>query len=467
MIQQNAVIINYDRIKLSHESNSIIENSPTFDNLKLPINSTIGYSQALSQFRITRHEHSIHSAKQAHLLKNAELTPYELKCLEVALLLHDLGHTLGSHSIDKLYYSMADSPHLTEFGYSEHDYHEYHTVQLLQSQEFLDIFRHNLTLLSDVIAILSHDDTRPFNIKCPNIRGSSLSQKQIKMLYDLKDWLDRISYLELEYLASGSTDKIINSALVQLQQFRATIEIHDKQMVFRSGSCAQNIILLRERLFEETVYHPLAQAYDEYIKRNITESCHTYDQLKTAALTSPEDLFSPELYQVLIRNSTRCLTEELTPLLTLDSYFLTDIGINAFAEYSNNKYQCFTRSVLKRPFSASFGELIINLCANERLDRDIYTIHTKKPHREFNYLMIQDNKIVPERKTVNVTPNQPVIIAIRNPTSEAEVQTLKSKIEREFVKRQWVRPDLNFDALYDRNIFKQRAGTILARHYTL
>ena len=130
MIQQNAAIINYDRIKLSHESNSIIENSPTFDNLKLPINSTIGYSQALSQFRITRHEHSIHSAKQAHLLKNAELTPYELKCLEVALLLHDLVHTLGSHSIDKLYYTLPDSLNLatqsmiitntTQFNYCSH-----------------------------------------------------------------------------------------------------------------------------------------------------------------------------------------------------------------------------------------------------------------------------------------------------------------------------------------------------------
>jgi len=465
MIHQHATVINYDRIKLCEESTSIIEHSNSFNRLKQPINSTIGYSQALNQFRISRYEHSIHAAKQAHLLSNANLTPYELKCLEVALLLHDLGHTLGSHSIDKLYYSMADSPQLTKFGYSEYDYHEYHTVEILQTEEFKSIFK-DAQLLSDVLAILSYDDKRPFSEKCPGFTEPSLSGAQIKMIYELKEWLDRVSYLELEYLVSKSTSEIINSAINQLNQFRQAIEIYHGQVVIRGGYHAQNVIILREALYAETVYHPLAYAYDEYIKRNISDSCHTYAELKSAAAYSTETLFTPELYDVLTQKSHWCLSEQLVPLITIDHYFLTDIGLNAFSEYSSNKYKCLTRSVLKRPFSASFGELIVNLCANSHSEHDIYTIHLSRQTKDFNYLTIDGQTINQHRKRVNAVQTTSVIIAVRCSETQAEVDILKQKLEREFVTRQWVRADLKFSAIYDRNIFKSRAGSILRRDYT-
>lgn len=460
---QTSVIINYDRINLTRESSSIIENSESFEKLRLPLNSTVGHSQVLSQFRVTRHEHSIHAAKQAHLLRNADLTSYELKCLELALLLHDLGHTLGSHSIDKLYYSMADSPQIAKFGYTEQDYHEYHTVELVQGQEFKDLFKHNPTLLSDVIAVLSYDDKRPFEQKCKGFPGSTLSPEQTKMLYDLKDWLDRVSYLELEYLASGAPDEIVATAVTQLAQFKNTIEIHNKQLIFRNNTAVENIISLRERLFEETVYHPLACAYDEYIKRNISNSCHTYQELKEAAFTNPEMVFAPELYEVLMRRTDRCLSQELTPLLIVDHYFLTDIGLNAFSEYSNNQYQGFTQSVLKRPFSASYAELLINMSMGPSAELDLYTMIAKRPLKEYNYTALVNNVPTEVNKICNSSAAPTIIIALRNAESTAQIQTVKDKIEQEFIKRKWVRPDLNFNLLYDQDIFKSNSGSILKK----
>jgi hypothetical protein len=62
--------------------------------------------------------------------------------------------------------------------------------------------------------------------------------------------------------------------------------------------------------------------------------------------------------------------------------------------------------------------------------------------------------------------NTSVIIAVRNVETQAQVDILKCKLEREFVKRRWVRSDLDFSKLYDRSIFKLRAGSILKKDYT-
>lgn len=460
---QSSVIINYDRIKLSRESSSIIDHSESLDKLRLPLNSTVGHSQVLSQFRITRHEHSIHAAKQAHLLRNADLTSYELQCLELSLLLHDLGHTLGSHSIDKLYYSMADSPQIAKFGYSEQDYHEYHTVELLQTQEFKDLFRNNLTLLSDVISVLSYDDKRPFEQKCNGFPSPTLAPNQTKMLYELKDWLDRVSYLELEYLVSGAPEETVAAAIGQLHQFKNTIEVHNKQLVFRNNASVENIISLREKLFEETVYHPLAYAYDEYIKRNIVTSCHKYRDLKDAAFTDPGRIFTPELYEVLSQQTNRCLSHELTPIVILDHYFLTDVGLAAFTEYSNTQYQCLTQSILKRPFSASFAELMLNLCINSSAGSDLYTIAAQRPRKEYNYTTLVNGVPTEVNKIINRDAAPTIIIALRNAESSTQVELVRNKIQQEFIKRKWVRTDLNFNLLYDENIFKANSGSILAR----
>jgi hypothetical protein len=485
-----AKLPNYASIQLSETSESIIETSPSFKKLKILINSTIGYSEHSEEFsKIRRFDHSVYAAKQAHLLPSAKLTDYEKMCLELALLLHDVGHALGSHTIDKLYHAMSENkntatPDISAYGYSKHDYHEYHTSKLVASTEYKTLFS-NDQLLSDVLAILAFEDIRSQADKDKDYQFKirpSLSGDQIKMLYTLKDWLDRLSYLELEYLnCRDFSDQDKQNAIAAFERFRSSIEIKNNTAVIRQKrrppeamlitqydadideSPAVEIIRLREQLFNRSVYHPLSAAYDEYIMRGTRVHDATYSSVRRALSESPMSIFSPEVYRTLTHQSRYCLSRELVPLVTIDHYFLTSRGQLAFQPYGACDFRQFTQLICaENKYLASFGELLLNDRISKELSRptELYVLKVKRPTKTFTYDTIDDSGIIkPMTQRVNDTNNFSVIVALkllRQQQVPALIELSKDIVESEFKKRGWVYGELNFQHLYNPNIFTEK-----------
>jgi len=449
---------NYERIELTKESLNIIHNSESFNKLRIPINSTLGYSKLYNQFKLSRFDHSVHSAKQAHLLKNSNLTDYEIKCLELALLLHDLGHTLGSHSIDKLYSLTKNRPEIEQYGYSKQDYHEYHTVELLTTPEFKKLFKDH-SLLADVISILSHHDIRPLDVKAPGIHSKPrLSKEQTAVLYELKDWLDRVSYLELEYLLSKANKPIVESAMQSLNNFRNTLTV-EQDVLLLNETHTLAVIELRKRLFGELVYHPLSMAYDEYIRRNVVIKDITYEQLKSLATASAETLFTKPLFDLLTQRSNACLSDRLIPLLTIDHDFLTSIGKAAFQPIAEPGFKNLTKDLLKRDTYTSYAELLINLkIANSRhlyvlsspTEMKNFTFFSKTSSNEIKYLELQSQEF-----------NDPVVVIATDQTHSSKVlDDLHKDIVNIFKQSRWIPKNLDADKILDANIFKRRANII-------
>ena len=468
-------------VKLSEQSWQIISQSPSFNQLKRPINSTIGYSEELKSLRqVTRYEHSIHAAKQAHLLKNANLSEHEIQCLELALLLHDVGHVLGSHSIDKLFGSLSDAPKLDTYGNSGYDFHEYHTAKLVASDEIKSLFSSS-TLHANVMAILTYEDERSISDKARYYGFSNnvtLSDSKLKILYTLKDWLDRVSYLELEYSAINFRQDIKDDAITKLNRFRDAVEIHDQVLAIRQNrreptaflmsevqsdqSPAYDIITLREALFEETVYHCLSSAYDEVVSRG-THANFTYDSLHSELFQSSSRnymrIFKPQTYQILSNQAVVSLTQELTPIITLDHWFLTEIGINAFRKTKPGEHSNLIQNVVENKLNSSFAELLIHAELSDVLkSHRLLVITSGRTQKTFGYNSIDSSGVVhTESCTVNSASKPTTIVALYayNP-QESLVAVLKERIKNIFIRRGWTHPELNFSRLYDENIFKKR-----------
>lgn len=467
-------------VQLSKESQLIIDTSSDFNKLKLAINSSIGHSSELSQLRsVTRYEHSIHAAKQAHLIKNANLSGYEIQCLELSLLLHDLGHVLGSHSIDKLFYSKSDSPNIENYGYSPYDFHEYHTVQLAAGDAFKAIFASDKILLANVLAILSYDDKRPMAEKLEHYQfpcAPTLTQEQIELLYTLKDWLDRVSYLELEYQAINFTSEIKEDAQVKINRFRDSVEVHDQKLVIRQNlrpseyflmqtgdlpdeNPAIDIIRLREGLFEETVYHPLSAAYDEVISRGL-KTDFSYAELReqfSKSNVNYRDIFSPEVYRILTQQAVASLTSELVPLVTIDHWLLSHIGLNAFKPTRPGEHSNLIQNVVENKLNSSFAELLIHAeLADFLKSRKLYVITSGRKQKTFNYYSIDStDTIKAQSHTVNSTSKPTTIIALHlSGATSTLIEQLKERIHDIFKKRQW--SDVSLPRVFDENIFKRR-----------
>lgn len=445
---------NYSRIKLCKESEEIIKNSPTFNNLKIPINSTIGYSHNYKEFRVTRLEHSIHSSKQAHTLKMCKLSAAELKCLELSLLLHDLGHTPGSHSIDKLYVKLHDSPDISKLGYSKSDYHEYHTVELVNTEEFKRLFATDPGAYANVLATLSIDDPRPFRLKFPEVRvRPTLTDTKIKMIAELKDWLDRVSYIELEYaqLNPDRRSELYNT----LNAFKSKIELFAEHIPVFPSEETHKLLDYRSELFSSLVYNPLAGAYDQYIKRNIQKEHLQYEVIKNKLKSGDRKIFTPELNEVLDLRTKTCLSESLVPLITLDDYLLTPLGIAAFSEYDAHYYPNLAEHILNRPTPTSIAELLINEKVNKEKQHNIYVITTPRELKTFRFHTKCNGQYAYVEREEQQTGTPGVVIALENVTSTEEINHLRKQIGSLLKKNRYIKSELDLDFTYNRDILKR------------
>jgi hypothetical protein len=179
----------------------------------------------------TRREHCIHAAYVANQVADRaliNLTPHERTVLELVMLLHD-PHRLGSHALDRVIASIPGANPISNWNWG-HDFHEYHGAQEVYRdrplRQKLDVYH------ADVLAVLSFPDTRdpqdPSRIEdfgptppvLPSGAPAPLPKDRIRLLYQLKDEIDRMSYLELDLRRSGLDLQLVQAGLACIQHYQ-------------------------------------------------------------------------------------------------------------------------------------------------------------------------------------------------------------------------------------------------------
>jgi hypothetical protein len=179
----------------------------------------------------TRRDHCIHAAYVARQVAERaliNLSEHEKTVLELVMLLHD-PHRLGSHALDRVIASIPGAPHIEAWGWGE-DFHEYHGAQ--------EVYRDpNLKKIlgvywADVLAVLSYLDIRPLDdpgrVKdfgptppvVPQGHPPLLPKERINLLYKLKDEIDRMSYLELDFKRSGFEPSLISGLMQCIEDYQ-------------------------------------------------------------------------------------------------------------------------------------------------------------------------------------------------------------------------------------------------------
>lgn len=197
---------------------------PELLKLKNIYNSGVSYSKLFEHFTVTRWEHSLHAAAQVAELHNLKLPEYEKKVLQLALLFHDIGHGPGSHALDGIFAELKTAPKIAQWGYDSKAYHEVHGAQIVgygkNSLHIKSVLGENL--FGDLLAVLTASDWRTTERKISTYGAytPTLKIETIQKLAKLKDWLDRTSYLELDFKSAGYIPELVLHALETIREFK-------------------------------------------------------------------------------------------------------------------------------------------------------------------------------------------------------------------------------------------------------
>ncbi len=341
---------------LSPEGKAIVRTT-AFDQLKNVPHSTVAHSRSMSHVDLTRWDHCIHAAHTVGVLGkggNLGLNPYEMKVLELVMLLHD-PHRLGSHALDRVYASMPGAPRDFNLWWPADDYHEYHGACMIYRDPKI---RQALgKYYDDVLAILTREDKRPLSLKQQDygVLQPKLSEKRIASLHRLKDEIDRCSYLKLDYLRSGFKPTIIADAVADVERHEKTlaargsgIQLHIDEhtghdpyndvarlrYVYREKLATLAVGCLAERaIFHEGVWDKARSRYDcRYM-----ESPGFYESIRDRAMHGDyEAIFSEEalaLIQAAKTGTGLCVEDVYAPLVTMTLADMTEMsGFNALEE---------------------------------------------------------------------------------------------------------------------------------------
>lgn len=467
-------------VELSALSQDII-NTELFQRLKKVVNSTIAYADLYSDLRrVTRYEHSIHSAKQAHDIENMQLTEYETLCLEVALLLHDVAHTLFSHTMDRIYNTMHMNEHvktvdLAQIGYGK-DYHEYHTaLAIAESEELRRLMPESLRV--DVLSILTYLDRRDYRTKEAeynyDTRKRTLTDSQISRLFTLKEYLDRVAYLEQEYEALFS-EEVSASANAKLRKFKASLTRSNSSVAIltqrdETQDAFQDLIDLRKYLFDETVNVPINAMIESVVERSsrvdtISEE-RRYVVTRELAQQQSKSLFSENVYNLSRddENRTSCYTRRFVPIVTVDARFLTKIAIQAFTSLQASHQHLTESALLKHKDNASLAELLLTIELREQLgykkSNPFHVLVVRRNATYFYYETLDEETRRDHRQRRINTEEEllSVIVAKENNSDTAvshrSIARAQKIVENEFRRRGWVSTALSFDRIYNADIF--------------
>lgn len=503
--------LDLQNVELSELSRDIIE-TQLFQELKKSVNSTIAYSELYQDLRkVTRYEHSIHSAKQAHDIENMNLNEYETLCLEVALLLHDAGHTLFSHTMDRIYNTMrmnrdVEMINLADIGFGT-DYHEYHTaLRIAESEELKRLLP--ATLRADVISILTYQDRRDYSAKEAeynyDTRDRSLANSQVAKLFTLKEYLDRVAYIEQEFQALFS-EEVSALANEKLRRFKASLvesaDITNSVAILtrkdEETNAFEDLIALRKYLFDETVNSPVNAMLESVIERSartdtISEP-RRYKVTRQLAQQQAKSLFSEDVYNLTQdgENRTRCYSRRFVPLVTVDAQFLTKIGIQAFTSLQASHQHLTESALLKHKDDASLAELLLTIELREQLgykkSNPFHVLVVRRNATNFYYETLDEETRREKRQRRIHTDEELISVIVAQEYTESKERGVIKKYkesgefesvlvttsgymmplsvphrdtaraqkiaETEFIKRGWVTPAFAFDRIYNADIF--------------
>jgi hypothetical protein len=314
----------------------------------------------------TRRDHCIHAgyvARQVAERALINLTDHEKTVLELVMLLHD-PHRLGSHALDRVIASIPGAPDIHAWGWGE-DFHEYHGAQEIYRdsdlKEILGVY------WADVLAVLSYPDKRspddPSRIKdfgrtppeLPANHPPLLPKERINLLYRLKDEIDRMSYLELDFKRSGFDPSLIaglQQCIEDYQEHFVTAGNHlavllpqRKQGAAKSGHESYPFdpwIGARQLHRENIATHPTACLVDAVLRESLTTTVqnhftgamHTpgcYKFVRNIALKGDyHKLFGTSVLELLTApraaQATLGLEDLYAPLVTLTADDLAETG---------------------------------------------------------------------------------------------------------------------------------------------
>lgn len=277
--------------------------------LKEVPNSAAAMTRFLSHVDLSRYDHSIHAAAKVHDLSSdvtSNLSNEELSVLEMAALLHDLGHRLGSHALDRVFAAHPAAPDIQAYGWGR-EFHEFHTAKMVAT--YPELITALGPLHANVLAVLCHSDNRR-NCKNENGEGSAklsesfekdfgkfeptLSEARLALLAELVDKvLDRNSCLELDYTRGGLAGGYVKQVHELISKFENALEIRDGTLRVRVYKGVPSEEHRASWISESDLndYLSCRQFFREIIAANAA-SCHVDVSLFQACARQPNNGFS-------------------------------------------------------------------------------------------------------------------------------------------------------------------------------
>ena len=367
-------------------------------------NSTTAYTKPFGHSNFSRLRHSKDAAAEVWDLK-VPLADYEKKVLELALLFHDVGHVPGSHAFDNFFYTLPGAPRLLDFGFpSGRDYHEYHGPILVGKGEHSSYIREKCgeKLFGDLMAVITFDDKRPLAEKIADYGAftPSLSDNQIQRLYELKDRLDRASYLKFDYLLAGYHDHKVIQALERTEAYLASLVLTESNVacleraVPGEGYMAhpedpfQGIVEARGYHFAQLPAHPVNALITAAIQQA------SWEQLQAQGFSARE-MSSPAVYNFIrgemlqghyaevlgprltgqLFNRDDCITYTTMPLVTLERSHFSERGMRALERVAG-------RSEVVNGDSAMPHNLVTDLCKAPLFDATFLELQIRQKVQE-------------------------------------------------------------------------------------
>lgn len=471
---------------------SFISGLPSFVRLKTVLNSTIGNTKPFCHVDVSRWEHSVHTAAEAHNLPDKvtrHLTKHEQEVLELAALLHDYGHVSGSHAMDRVFYALKDSPRIKEYGYTEVEYHEYHGALLLGKGVDSNAIRSKLgeALFQDVMAVLTFDDKRSKEAKQAEYGTTepTLSESRIHLLYKVKDTLDRIAYLKTDYLSSGYRTEIIDQAVATVDSYRNSLQISsDASELVVPQDEAQKVVDfydLRTRQFRNiSPGHPIAGLQTEFLQRSASSrllqsekpssSSQSYEHMRKALLANDcAAVLGQEAASVFL-SGNKCVSEIVAPLVTLNRDDFSGIGQSALQLLSEDDVP----QMLRESFNISSVQnvTLLELILRhqfEKYDVDLYcVISPANADKKIPYRIANDDEKTSEENTYNkkftTGPAGYVIIAAVATGANGEnidLSDVRNQVYKWLEKTGYIKSGVDIRDLYNPRVFLDLADPTL------
>ncbi len=209
-------------------------------------NSAAAFTRFFAQADVDRLTHSKHAASKVHSLGPGirdALTEREFEVLECVALLHDLGHRLGSHALDRAFAAHPGAPEIHRFGWGS-EFHEFHTAVIIARDKNLKEALGEIH--GDVMSVLTMCDTRPRTPERPErgsipsfvehfgVFSSNIPQERLKLLLHLvEDVLDRNSCLELDFIRGGFAGGYVNQAADLVRSFEDALVVIGNELYVR------------------------------------------------------------------------------------------------------------------------------------------------------------------------------------------------------------------------------------------